>query len=140
MQNMQKAMDQLMQAQFSKISNIANQYDQPPFGSDANIEIKENNDELVYKIKLPKGTDNKVNVSVKNDYLVLSLNATQKITHNQDNSESITYSQSNYSQSFKLPFGYDSKSMQTNIKDSNLIVTFKKIPSTRKIKNLKNVF
>lgn len=136
MQNIQKAMDQLMQTQFSKMNNLANQYGQPPFGSEANIEIKENNNELVYKIKLPKGTDNKVNVSVKNDFLILSLNATQKITHTQDNSENVTYSQSNYSQSFQLPSGYDAKSMQTNLKDSNLIVTFKKLNQAQRTKGL----
>ena len=139
MQTMQKAMDELLKTQFYKINNLASQYHQQPFGSDANIEIKENNSELIYKIKLPKDTDNKVDVSVKNNHLVLSVNATQKITHTQNHSKSVTYSQSNYSQSFELPSGYDSKSMQTNIKDSNLIVKFKKIDQKHSIKKSRNV-
>ena len=64
MQNMQKAMEQLMEARFSKINHLANQYNQKPFGSDTNIEIRENSDQLVYKIKLPAGMDNKVDISV----------------------------------------------------------------------------
>lgn len=138
MQTMQKAMDHLMEAQFSKINSLAHHYDQPPFGSDTNIEIKESHNELIYKIKLPKGTHNKVDVSIKNDYLVLSLDAIQKITHDHDNAKTVTYSQNNYSQSFKVPSGYDLKSMHTHIKDSNLIVTFKKLDQSSKVRTLRN--
>ena len=138
MRTMQKAMDQLMETQFSKINSLAHHYDQHPFGSDTNIEIKESHNELIYKIKLPKGTNNKVDVSIKNDHLVLSLDATQKITHDHDHAKTVTYSQNNYSQSFKVPSGYDLKSMDTQIKDSNLIVTFKKLDQGNKLSTLRN--
>ncbi|HEN5728172.1 TPA: Hsp20/alpha crystallin family protein, partial [Legionella pneumophila] len=58
--------------------------------------------------------------------LVLSANVTQKITREQDNNKSVSFSRSNYMQSFPLPQSYDPKSMVTKMKDSNLIVTFKK--------------
>lgn len=138
MQTLQKAMDRLMETQFSKINNLAHHYDQHPFGSDTNIAISESQHELVYKIKLPKGTNNKADVSIKNDHLILSLDAIQKITHDHDNTKAVTYSQNNYSQSFKIPSGYDLKSMQTQIKDSNLIVTFKKLDQRNKVQTLKN--
>ncbi|WP_426741185.1 Hsp20/alpha crystallin family protein [Pseudomonas aeruginosa] len=48
------------------------------------------------------------------------------MTHEEANNKSVSYSQSNYMQSFQLPHGYDPKSMVTKMKDSNLIVTFKK--------------
>lgn len=86
-----------------------------------------------------KTSDNKVNVSVKNQNLVLNLNSTEKISREQDGSKSITYSQSNYNQSFKLPPEYDRKSMKTNIKDSNLIVTFQKKSQLQRVKNTNNV-
>lgn len=139
MRAMQEAMDQLMKNQFSVINNIANHIGPQPFGSNANVRIEEKDNKLIYKIKLPKTTDNKINVSVKNENLVLSLNSTEKISHEQDGSQSITYSQSNYNQSFKLPSEYDSKSMKTNIKDSNLIVIFEKRSPLQRVKNTSNV-
>lgn len=135
---MQEAMDQLMRNQFSAINGIANNIAPQPFGSDANVKIEEKDNKLIYKIKLPKTTDNKINVSVKNENLVLNLNSTEKISRQQDGSKSITYSQSNYNQSFKLPSEYDSKSMKTNIKDSNLIVIFQKKSQLERAKNTSN--
>lgn len=134
---MQEAMDQLMKNQFSAINNIANNIAPQPFGSDTNVKIEEKDNKLIYKIKLPKATDNKINVSVKNENLMLNLNSIEKISHEQNGSKSITYSQSNYNQSFKLPSEYDSKSMKTNIKDSNLIVIFQK-KSQLQIQRAKN--
>ncbi|QMT60162.1 Hsp20/alpha crystallin family protein [Legionella sp. PC997] len=127
MEQMQRAMDQFMKSQFSQMQhNLANQSNQIPFGSTNTIEIKESKNEITYKIKLPKDADSKVDVSVKEGQLIVSSNVTQKITSEQNNSKSVSYSQSNYSQAFQLPKGYDPTSMTTKMKDSNLIVTFKK--------------
>lgn len=122
MDQMQRAMDQFMKSQFSQMQH--NLMSQP--GDTNTVEIKESKNEIIYKIKLPKGADSKVNVSVKESQLIVSANVTQKITQEQDNSKSVSYSQSNYSQVFQLPKGYDPNSMTTKTKDSNLIVTFKK--------------
>ncbi|HHF7367154.1 TPA: Hsp20/alpha crystallin family protein [Legionella bozemanae] len=134
MYKMQQAMDQFIKNQFLQMqNNLVNQPNQNLFGNASNIQIEENKNEIVYKIKLPKGSDSKVDVSVKNRQLVVSTNVTQKITREQDNNKSVSYSQSNYSQSFQLPDGYDPNSMVTKMKDSNLIVTFKKIHMTNSI-------
>lgn len=127
MHTMQKTMDRFIKNQFAQMhhSMMFND-DEPPFGSDKNIQIEEKNDLLIYKIKLPKGDKNKTNVTVKNNMLIVSLSLTQKISREQDHAKSVSYSQSNYHQSFPLPKGYDAKSMETKIKDTNLIVTFKK--------------
>ncbi|MFJ1269595.1 Hsp20/alpha crystallin family protein [Legionella lytica] len=127
MAQMQRAMDHLMKSQFSQMQhNLTHQSNQIPFGSTNTVEIKENKNEIVYKIKLPKEGNSKVDVSVKQGQLIVSSNITQQITRAQDNSKSVSYSQSNYSQAFQLPKGYDPNSMTTKTKDSNLIVTFKK--------------
>lgn len=134
MDQMQRAMNQFMKSQFSQMQhNLVNQPNQMPFGSTNNIEIKESKNEIIYKIKLPKGADSKVDVSVKGGQLIVSSNVTQKITREQDNSKSVSYSQSNYSQAFELPKGYDPNSMTTKTKDSNLIVTFKKSIATSSV-------
>ncbi|KTD68374.1 heat shock hsp20 [Legionella steelei] len=131
MDQMQRAMDQFMKSQFSQMQhNLVSQPNQMPFGSTNNIEIKESKNEIIYKVKLPKGADSKVDVSVKGGQLIVSSNVTQKITREQDNNKSVSYSQSNYSQAFELPKGYDPNSMTTKTKDSNLIVTFKKSIAT----------
>ncbi|ARG97026.1 Hsp20/alpha crystallin family protein [Legionella micdadei] len=133
MYKMQQTMDQLIKNQFSQMQNsLMNQPNQNLFGSASNIQIQENNNEIIYKIKLPKGADSKVDVSVKQGLLVVGTNITQKITRENNNNKSVSYSQSNYSQSFQLPHGYDPNSMDTKMKDSNLIVTFKKslLPSS----------
>ncbi|HAZ7573044.1 Hsp20/alpha crystallin family protein [Legionella sp. PATHC032] len=127
MHKMQQAMDQFIKSQFSQMqNNLANKPHHNLFGSAKNIQITENKDELIYKIKLPQDADSKVDVAVKNGQLVVSANVTQKITHEEANNKSVSYSQSNYMQSFQLPHGYDPKSMITKMKDSNLIVIFKK--------------
>lgn len=134
MDQMQRAMDQFMKSQFSQMQhNLVNQPNQMPFGSTNNIEIKESKNEIIYKVKLPKGADSKVDVSVKGGQLIVSSNVTQKITREQDNNKSISYSQSNYSQAFELPKGYDPNSITTKTKDSNLIVTFKKSIATSSV-------
>lgn len=134
MDQMQRAMDQFMQSQFSQMPHsLLNQPNQMPFGSTNNIEIKESKNEIIYKIKLPKGADSKVDVSVKGGQLIVSSNVTQKITREQDNNKSVSYSQSNYSQAFELPKGYDPNSMTTKTKDLNLIVTFKKSIATSSV-------
>ena len=132
MDQMQRAMNQFMKSQFSQMQhNLVNQPNQMPFGS--TNKIKESKNEIIYKIKLPKGADSKVDVSVKGGKLIVSSNVTQKITREQDNSKSVSYSQSNYSQAFELPKVYDPNSMTTQTKDSNLIVTFKKSISTSSV-------
>ncbi|HEN5722773.1 TPA: Hsp20/alpha crystallin family protein, partial [Legionella pneumophila] len=111
MHKMQQAMDQFIKSQFSQMQNsLTNGPNHNLFGSAKNIQITENKDELIYKIKLPQGADSKVDVSVKNGQLVVSANVTQKITHEEANNKSVSYSQSNYMQSFQLPHGYDPKS------------------------------
>ncbi|WP_115709245.1 Hsp20/alpha crystallin family protein [Legionella sainthelensi] len=127
MDKMQQAMDQFIKSQFSQMqNNLVNQPNQNLFGSTGTIEIKENKNEIVYKIKLPQGADSKIDVSVKEGQLIVSSNVTQKITREYDSNKSVRYSQSNYSQAFQLPHGYDPNSMTTKMKDSNLIVTFLK--------------
>jgi HSP20 family molecular chaperone IbpA len=127
MAQMQRVMDQLMKSQFSQMQHhLANQPNQMPFGSTNTVEIKESKNEIIYKIKLPKAGNSKVDVSVKHGQLIVSSNVTQQITRDQDNSKSVSYSQSNYRQAFQLPQGYDPNSMTTKTKGSNLIVTFKK--------------
>ncbi|MDR3501170.1 MAG: Hsp20 family protein [Legionella sp.] len=134
MAQMQRVMDQLMKSQFSQMQhNLANQPNQMPFGSTNTVEIKESKNEIIYKIKLPKAGDSKVDVSVKQGQLIVSSNVTQQITRDQDNSKSVSYSQSNYRQAFQLPQGYDPNSMTTKTKDSNLIVTFKKSIATSSV-------
>lgn len=134
MDQMQRAMNQFMKSQFSQMQHhLVNQPNQMPFGSTNNIEIKESKNEIIYKIKLPKAADSKVDVSVKGGQLIVSSNVTQKITREQDKSKSVSYSQSNYSQVFELPKGYDPNSMTTKTKDSNLIVTFKKSIATSSV-------
>lgn len=134
MNKMQRAMDQFMKSQFSQMQhNLVNQPNQTLFGSTSNIEIQESNNEIIYKIKLPKGANSKVDVSVKEGQLIVSSNVTQEITREQDKSKTVSYSQSNYSQAFQLPQGYDPNSMTTKTKGSNLIVTFKKVISTSSI-------
>ncbi|KTC93405.1 Hsp20/alpha crystallin family protein [Legionella cincinnatiensis] len=130
MDKMQQAMDQFIKSQFSQMqNNLINQPNQNFFGSTSNIQIKENKNEIVYKIKLPQGADSKIDVSVKEGQLIVSSNVTQKITREYDSNKSVSYSQSNYSQAFHLPPGYDPNSMTTKMKDANLIVTFfKKSP------------
>ncbi|MCE0723623.1 MULTISPECIES: Hsp20/alpha crystallin family protein [Legionella] len=134
MDQTQRAMDQFMKSQFLQMQhNLVNQPNQMPFGSTNTIEIKESKNEIIYKIKLPKGADGKVDVSVKEGQLRVSSNVTQKITREQDNSKSVSYSQSNYSQAFQLPEGYDPNTMTTKMKDSNLIVIFKKSIATSSV-------
>lgn len=132
MERMQNAMNKLMKNHFNQMqnninSNYSNQ--KKHIGNYSNIEIKENKDNLTYKIKLPKGSDNKVDVSVKNGHLLIKNNITQKITREENNSKSVSYSLSSNTQSFPLPAGYDSKSLTTKIKGANLIISFKKMKS-----------
>ncbi|CEG58486.1 Hsp20/alpha crystallin family protein [Legionella fallonii] len=125
---MQQAMDRLMQHQFTQINNnrfnFANSKN--ALGSSQDIQIEERNNELIYKIKQPEGTDSKVDVSVEDGLLIINTRLMQKMTHSENDSKSYSYSQSNYNQSFKLPNEYDPNSIDIKTKGSNLIVTFKK--------------
>ncbi len=134
---MQQAMERLMQNQFTTINN--NQFNfvnsKNGLGSSKDIQVEERNNQLIYKIKQPEGTDNKVDVSVKDGLLIINTQVMQKSTHTTSGNTSYSYSQRNYNQSFKLPNGYDPNSIDIKTKDSNLIVTFKKqdVPNSLKI-------
>ncbi|KTC83830.1 Hsp20/alpha crystallin family protein [Legionella brunensis] len=124
----QQAIDRLMQHQFEQINNNALYLmnSKNTLGSSQDIHMEERNNELVYTIKQPEGSDSKVDVSVKNGLLIINTHFMQKRTHSHNGSRSYSYSQHNYTQSFKLPSGYDPNSIALKTKDSDLIVTFKK--------------
>jgi HSP20 family molecular chaperone IbpA len=115
---MQQAMDRLMQQQFKQINNTLN--------PSQDIKMEEHNNELTYTIKQPEGSDSKIDVSVKDGLMIVNTLLIQKTTHSENGSKGYSYSQRNYTQSFKLPAGYDPNSMDLKSKNSNLIVTFKK--------------
>lgn len=124
---MQQAMQRLMNSQFSRMQNtLTNRFPDLNSNSLNNIQVKEEKNQLIYKIKLPKGSDNKINVTVNDGKLFISANVSQKITREDDNSRSVSYSRSNNTQSFQIPKGYDEKSMTTQMKGNNLIVILKK--------------
>ena len=73
MDKMQQAMHQLMNSQFSKIQNgLVSRYPDLQLSNANNIQIQETKGNLIYKVKLPKGTDNKVDVSVQNGHLTIN--------------------------------------------------------------------
>lgn len=125
---MQQAMNRLMQQQFTQINNNQLNFlsSKNALGSSQDIQMEERNNELIYKIKQPEGTDSKVDVSVKDGLLVINTHLMQKTTLSENGSKTYSYSQRNYNQSFNLPNGYDPDSIDVKTKDSNLIVTFKK--------------
>jgi HSP20 family molecular chaperone IbpA len=133
---MQQAMNRLMQQQFTQINN--NQFDfmssKNVLSSSQDIQVEERNNELIYNIKQPEGTDSKVDVSVKAGLLIINTHLMQKTTHTENGNKSYSYSQRNYNQSFKLPNGYDPNSMDIKTKGSNLIVTFKKQGGSNSLK------
>ncbi len=135
--SMQEAMDRLMQKQFKQINNNPTGFvgAKNTLNSAQHVQIKEVNNELTYTIQKPESGDSKIDVSVKDGLLIVNTHFMQKTSHNEHGSKSYSYSQSNATQSFKLPSGYDPNSMDLKTKDSNLIVTFKKqpVPSFLKI-------
>ena len=133
---MQQAMEHLMQQQFTQINN--NQFNlvnpKNALGSSQDIQMEERNNELIYKIKQPKGTDSEIAVSVKDGLLIINTHLMQKTTHTENGNKSYSYSQRNFNQSFKLPDEYDPNSIDIKTKDSNLIVTFKKQSESSSLK------
>ncbi|MCA0402246.1 MAG: Hsp20/alpha crystallin family protein [Proteobacteria bacterium] len=133
---MQQAMDRLMQQQFKQINNnpIGFADSKNTLTSSQDIQMKESNNELTYTIQKPEGSDSKIDVAVKDRLLIVNTHLMQKTSHSEHGSKSYSYSQSNSTQSFKLPSGYDPNSMDLKTNDSNLIVTFKKknIPNSLK--------
>ena len=125
---MQQTMDRLMQQQFKQINNdpIGFMSSKKTLNSSQNIQMKEIHNELTYTIKKPEGSDSKIDVSVKDGILIVNTHLMQKTTYSENGSKSYSYSQSNYTQSFKLPSGYDPNSMDLKTKGANLIVSFKK--------------
>ena len=133
---MQQAMNRLMQQQFTQINN--NQFNfmssKNALSSSQDIQVEERNNELIYKIKQPEGTESKVDVSVKDGLLIINTHLMQKTTYTENGNKSYSYSQRNYNQSFKLPNGYDPNSMDIKTKGFNLIVTFKKQGGSNSLK------
>ena len=133
---MQHTMDRLMQEQFKQINNNPIEFmnSKKTLNPSQDIQMKEINNELTYTIKKPEGSDSKIDVSVKDGILIVNTHLMQKTTYSENGSKSYSYSQSNYTKSFKLPSGYDSNSMDLKTKNANLIVTFKKknIPNSLK--------
>ena len=115
---MQQAMNRLMQQQFTQINN--NQFhfmsSKNALSSSQDIQVEERNNELIYKIKQPEGTESKVDVSVKHGLLIINTHLMQKTTYTENGNKSYSYSQRNYNQSFKLPNGYDPNSMDIKTK------------------------
>lgn len=127
MNKMQEAMAHLMRNQFRKMQhNLVNRYPELHHGIANDIQIQESKNKLVYKIKLPKESDNKIDVSIKNNRLRITSNATQKIRQEKDNTKQLSYSYSSNTRSFQIPKNYNEKSMKTTLKDKNLIITFNK--------------
>lgn len=128
MEKMHKAMNQLMQNHFARMQSSLSSglSSDPPLGSRDNVEITEDKDKITYKLKLPKGSDSKVDVSIKEGVLEVSSKVTQKVIHEENNSKRISYASSVNNQSFQLPADYDEKSLSTNMKGTNLIITLKK--------------
>lgn len=128
MNEMHQLMQKLMDNQLSKMQDDFNhQYPDLASNNLDNIQIKEDKEHLVYKIKLPKGADNKINVTVQDGQLVIDENVVQKTIHKEDNKESIRYSQNKNIRSLPIPSGYDAQSMHTEMKEAHLIITLKKI-------------
>lgn len=124
---MHQAMNKLMQQQFRQINHQFNvMSSKNVLSSSQSIQQEERNNELIYKIKQPEGTESKVDVSVKDGLLIINTHLMQKTIHTENGNKSYSYSQRNYNQSFKLPNGYDPNSMDIKKKDPDLIVTFKK--------------
>ena len=128
MQSMQQAMRALMNTQFAQSQNNLKSH-MPTLTANAasNLEIKENQDSIVYKMRLPNSADKKVDVSVKNGQMLITSNVMQKITKESANGKSVSYSQSSNSQAFELPKGYDEKSLSTQMQGDNLIIKLKRI-------------
>lgn len=127
-QSMQQAMRAMMNTQFAQLNNnVVHQKPTLTSNTASNVEIKENQDTIIYKMKLPSSADKKVDVSVKNGQLMITSNVMQKITKESANAKSVSYSQSSNSQAFELPKGYDEKSLSTQMQGDNLIITLKRI-------------
>lgn len=126
-EKMNQAMRRLMNSQFDRMYNsIDNGLPSLSLSGSTNIEVNESKNKIIYKVKLPQGSDNKVDVAAKNGRLMITSNVAQKITREQDNSKSVSYSQSSNTQSFQIPKAYDEKSLNTKMKGSNLIITLDK--------------
>lgn len=136
---MQQTMDRLIQQQFKQSNNNAIGFmnSKNTLNPLQDIQMKERNNELTYTIKKPEGSDSKIDVSVKDGTLIVNTSLMQKTSYSEkgSGSKSYSYSQSNYTQSFKLPSGYDPNSMDLKTKNANLIITFKKqgVPNSLKI-------
>jgi HSP20 family molecular chaperone IbpA len=128
MEQMHRAMNHMMQQNFARMQSSLSSglATEEPFGSRSNVQIKEDKDQIVYKLKLPKGSDSKVEVSIKDGLLEVVSKVTQKIIQEENNSKRISYSRSSNNQSFQVPPGYDETSLSTNMKGTNLIITLKK--------------
>lgn len=135
----QRAMNNLMNGRFAQINNnpIDFMNSKNSLSASQVIQMEEVNNELIYKIKQPKGNNSKIDVSVKDGVLIINSYCTQKTSYGENGNKSYSYSQSNYNQSFKLPKDYDPNSIDIKSKDINLIVTFKKKECINCVKDLK---
>lgn len=135
--SMQQAMDRLMQQQFKQINNnlIGFANSKKTLNPSQDIQMEEINNELTYTIQKPEGSDSRIDVSVKDAILIVNTHLMEKTTYSKNSSKTFSYSQSSYTQSFKLPSGYDPNSMDLKTKDATLIVSFKKqgVPNSLKI-------
>ncbi|CDZ76378.1 hypothetical protein BN59_00647 [Legionella massiliensis] len=124
----QQTMDHMMQMHLSQIhsNQLSLAKSMSTLENTQEIQMEEHNNKLIYKIKKEQGTDSKVNVSIKEGLLIINTHTSQKTVSNEGKNKNISFSQSNYSQSFPFPDDYDSNSMDLKDNDSNLIITFKK--------------
>lgn len=124
---MQQVMDRLMRNHFLPMQNRQNNLaNQDSLIKPNEVQIEEGENELIYKIKQPQGNESKIDVTIKDGIFIIQTKVTYKTATEGSSNKSFSYSQSNYSQSFKLPEEYDPNSMDITTKDSNLIVTFKR--------------
>jgi HSP20 family molecular chaperone IbpA len=121
---MEQIMDRLMQRQLALTRG--NLMPSLRENNPLDIQSEEHNNELLFKIKQPKGPNSKLDVSIKDHQLLINTLIIKNTGENKNSSGRINYSQSNYSQSFNLPKEYDPESMEVKTKDSYLMVRFKK--------------
>ena len=90
------------------------------------ISSKETNNQLIYTIFKPQGSNSKVNVSLKDRLLLVDVLITEEKKNQKTQEQSFQYSQSSYSQSIQVPSAYEPSSMDVKTKHTYVLVTFDK--------------
>lgn len=126
--SMHQTIDNLIEQQFKQLSNNSKGFlnAKNKITPSQKIQMSTINNELRYTIPKPEGRDSKVDVFVKNGVLIVNTHLMEKTTYRQNGTKAYSYSQSSYTETFKLPKGYDPNSMDMKTKDAAIIVRFKK--------------